>query len=258
LNDVSEGEHYMRLVSRRLPSYLKENGLGEEIGGHMESEMGNRQSFLSRPYVASFSGEADSLPQWRSYCPSGNGVSIGFKAKCLRGALLMGEDDRVKPGAGVGFKAVDYVNDTADESLDVQIADAIRLSHQMSESIGRQTGNPNTKAPSWWFRFVIERQASFKKHISFRNESEYRITVDPVFMSPTLVQFRPTRSTLVPYVVVSVPPSRVGFEGIDFVGRVVIGPTSNIGLSFQAVEAFFKKCGIDVEIEPSKIPFRDW
>jgi Protein of unknown function (DUF2971) len=259
LNDFSEGEHFMKLILGRLPSYLKRYGLGDEIAILMKSElMGTRQSFKFRPYVASFSAESDSLPQWRSYCASGNGISIGFKVERLKRAMLVDDENKARPEALVSFSPVEYVDDKGDESLDAEIADAVRGSEELAQQVQEADGRKNFA--SLYFRLLIEHRASFKKHISFSNECEHRIIVDPLNLSPDFefVQYRATRSTLVPYVIVSVPPSRVGSNGSDFIQRVVIGPTSNMGLSFQAVEAFFKQCGIDVKVDPSKIPYRDW
>ena len=79
LNDVSEREHYLRLIRERIPVYRQSHSLPDESifdDFLNESDLG----FQSRPFVASFSEEDDSLPQWRSYCPHGNGVAIDRKS----------------------------------------------------------------------------------------------------------------------------------------------------------------------------------
>jgi hypothetical protein len=44
----------------------------------------------------------------------------------------------------------------------------------------------------------------------------------------------------------------------DFIDRVVVGPTPNKNLSFDAVSVFFEGNGMQVEVVPSAIPYRDW
>jgi hypothetical protein len=73
--------------------------------------------------VASFSQDLDSLPQWRSYCPNGNGVAVGFRVDCLKRAFV---DSKGDPNvsklpaitAKVTFRAIDYVDNSIVESLD--------------------------------------------------------------------------------------------------------------------------------------------
>jgi hypothetical protein len=81
------------------------------------------------------------------------------------------------------------------------------------------------------------------------------------------LDFHTTRTTLVAHVVLSIPEKKsqrakdaddYGDARSDFIDRVVIGPTSDKDLSLQAVRAFFVKRGLDVEVQSSKIPFRDW
>jgi hypothetical protein len=47
-------------------------------------------------------------------------------------------------------------------------------------------------------------------------------------------------------------------RGTDFVSRVVIGPSPNADLSRAAVELFFQKHEMKVDVVSSAIPFRDW
>jgi hypothetical protein len=51
---------------------------------------------------------------------------------------------------------------------------------------------------------------------------------------------------------------RGGYSKLDFVAKVVVGPTTNMDLSIEAVKAFFRKLNLDVRVVPSSSPFRDW
>jgi hypothetical protein len=95
LNDISEYDHFLTLVRRRMP----------ELGRHktfphpqlnksdLISKLTRRKkphlpAYMDLPFVASFSQDRDSLVHWRSYCSQGNGVCIGIKTSWLRKAFL--------------------------------------------------------------------------------------------------------------------------------------------------------------------------
>jgi hypothetical protein len=215
--------------------------------------------------VASFSQDSDSLPQWRSYCPNGNGVAIGFRVDCITRAFVKPKEDssgsELRSNPSVTYMKVDYVDSIGIEVLDKNIALGILLSKLSSDK--------GYDDPANFFEVVIDRIACFKKHPSFSNEREYRLLIE-VFADRRHFEFRATRSTLVPYVSVSIPRRHSRFadstEPIisrlagrwDFIDRVVVGPTPNKNLSLDAVSAFFEKNGMQVEVVPSAIPYRDW
>jgi hypothetical protein len=66
LNDVTEGDYFLKLVRKRIRTYRATHKLEDETIFDKfldQSDLG----FESRPFVVSFSKDADSLPQWRSY-----------------------------------------------------------------------------------------------------------------------------------------------------------------------------------------------
>ena len=86
LNDTSEQSHFLNLVRSRIPHIKFATSEEREAA---ESFLNVQEGgFANRPFIASFSAEADSLPQWRSYCNAGNGVAIGFSSNCLRRAAI--------------------------------------------------------------------------------------------------------------------------------------------------------------------------
>jgi Protein of unknown function (DUF2971) len=265
LNDVSEGDHFRHLIRRRIPAYVREHPL-EDLG-ILKTFVNTPNppaldTFAARPCVASFSQDSDSLPQWRSYCPNGNGVAVGFRFDCLLRAFVKPKEDssgsELPPKPSVTYAKVDYVDSFGVEILDKEIALAVALS--------KVEGYP---VPAVLFKGVIDHIACFKKHPSFSNEREYRLLVN-VFGNRSNFEFRATRSTLVPYIPVSIPRRHSRYpdstEPImsplagrwDFIDRVVVGPAANKNLSLDAVSVFFQRNGMQVEVVPSAIPFRDW
>jgi hypothetical protein len=269
LNDTTEGEHFVKLIRDRLPAYRKANPAEDDAIFNAILQKGP-PDFDSRPFVASFSREADSLPQWRSYCPNGNGVAIGFRVECLKRAFVEKRQPTgvvVPVEAHITFRKVEYLDESTAESFD----DDIRATAKLSRAIvANRPGGVGPTAEI--FKIFIELEACFKKHLSFSNEREYRLAVDPMPGKPNVVEFRPTRSSLVPYIPVSIPREDSlhtrpeGTEPIynslagrwQFIDRVVIGPTPNKALSIQAVHSFFRKHSMYVEVEPSHVPYRDW
>jgi hypothetical protein len=137
----------------------------------------------------------------------------------------------------------------------------------MSQFIGYLDKMPPEKVPPWGeiMREIVELEACFKNHTSFSNEREFRLATKGTAGQADLVQFRTVRSTLVPYIPLYVPGYKPGNADLPklgdrhhFIDRVVVGPTSNMELSRQSVEYFFRKLGMKVGVEPSQIPFRDW
>jgi hypothetical protein len=280
LNDTTEGDHYLGLIRERIRDCIFSRKYADpHIFDSIMSQ--SRISFEDRPYVASFSELGDSLPQWRSYCPQGNGVAIGFDTDCplrsqVKDAAL--EQDPPHPEKSrfeffrpkIRFAKIDYIDKTAKELLDQDISAAIQeanaeaaITATMNPDQGERDGEPGARARL--FESAIRRRAGFIKNPSFSNESEYRLLVESSDWNRRLLEFRATRSTLVPYLPVAVPrfhskPKPWPQQATDaaFIGRVVIGPTPDPEISRQAILVFLYKEGLNyVDVKPSEVPYRD-
>jgi hypothetical protein len=275
LNDTSEREHYLNLVRNRIeaarglvfPPFDTDNEIFAEFLNPDE------RNFAERPFVASFSQEDDSLPQWRSYCPQGNGVAIGFSTECLRNSTVQPNDeDRAMYAMGfwpsISFSKIDYLDTSSIGWLNDDIVSATLEATIDAEQASRNAEEgESTPSIASYFNSIIEGRASFKKHGSFSAEREYRLLVNYLSFHSGLLEYRTTRSTLVPYVSVSIPRRRssydpnVSFRYPDhswFIERVVVGPTANQRLSRDAISSFFRKHDMYVEVVSSAIPYRDW
>jgi len=154
----------------------------------------------------------------------------------------------------LSFRKIDYLDASNVQSLDEDISTTIRESIQTAQEddIYDEEGR-RLYAPHFYFRLFIEGNASFKKHPSFSNEHEYRLLVDGISLLTHYLEFRTTRSTLIPFVPVSIPrrhsqhpdsPDHIIWplaRRWDFIDRVVIGPTANSSLSLDAVSAFLTR-----------------
>lgn len=283
LNDTTEGEHFLQLVRQKLPDYLRNHpGQSKDIFHLIEASRDNdrpwieRAPFTTRPFLASFSGEPDSLQHWRSYCPKGNGVSLGFRVECLKRAFVSTDEDYREYGVDpavltrinrIKFQAVEYGYNS--DVLEETISDAIERAKKQCLSSDQDQSICQTNL---FANFMIEK-ACLVKHPAFAKENEYRLVVPSAAFLDKFLAFRMVRTTLVPYLNVRIPRktaeaqesrqkvfwSREGIpQRVDFIDRVVIGPTPNMILSHGAVEGFFNRQGMGVEVSESSVPYRDW
>ena len=246
LNDSSEGDHLLGMIRRRLPALLKKHSFDDSV---LERLSYADTEIEDRPFIASFSTERNSLPQWRSYCPNGNGVAIGFRTASLPQFLQWKEGKR----SAIVFIRLDKVDykPVSDELpiMDSEIAELVaqvdeRLSSSERRTIPERSGREDD------FAAYAHMAACKRKHPSFSNEYEYRLIANSMFTQAGDLQFRPVRSTLVPYIELSIPTA-------DFIAEVVIGPSGNPDLSLQAVRAFFKQLQLQVDVKDCGIPFRN-
>jgi hypothetical protein len=203
LNDVSEQEHFLKIILKHLNEYLQPSDDAANHATSPDLEQFNRHDFVSRPFVTSFSRYDDSLPQWRSYCPHGNGVAIGFKVDCLKRASLKAfPDNNVSLGTEVSFGEVEYIDPNSVGSVGGIIDEKAEMAMKRVHSYRSEL--KSAFAPRV-FKRELELLACFKKDHSFSNEGECRLVVSDLRACLSALEFRPVRSTLVPYVVMGVP-----------------------------------------------------
>jgi hypothetical protein len=247
LNDSSEGLYFLGMIRKRLPALLEKLRLSNSV---LEGLDYTDMKIEDRPFIASFSKDANSLPQWRSYCPNGNGVAIGFRTGCLPQGM---EIEKAEP-FGFGFIRIEKVDYTpvSDELpiIDSVIAELIAQTDEMLRSSEGRTTSRLASEREDQFVIIAHMAACARKHHSFSNEKEYRLIADPVFMKAGRLRFRSARSTLVPYIELSILDA-------DFIAEVIIGPSSNGELSLQAVRTFFEQLQLKVEVRECGIPLRN-
>jgi hypothetical protein len=247
LNDSSEGVHLLGMIRKRLPELLEKHHVNDSVLERLDY---TDTEIEDRPFIASFSTDGNSLPQWRSYCPNGNGVAVGFRTGSLPEGIQIEKDEP----SGFGFIRIEKVDYTpvSDELpiVDSVIAELIAQTDEMLRSSEGRTTSRLAAEREDQFVIIAHMAACSRKHHSFSNEKEYRLIADPVFMKAGRLRFRSARSTLVPYIELSILDA-------DFIAEVIIGPSSNTELSLQAVRAFFKQLQLQVNVNDCQIPFRD-
>jgi hypothetical protein len=274
LNDTSEQSHFLKLVRSRIPFIQFEATEDWQAADSFLSKTNIEAGFETRPFIASFSADSDSLPQWRSYCSAGNGVAIGFSTNCLsRVAIKNGP--QIEPS--IRFDRVEYPDsDNGYPLIDEETLTCFKEAHrlmQVAQVIEGQADPNPFNLLSYLFRYVLLKRACFKKSASFRSENEYRVVVDTIRPRYDLLSYRTSRSCMIPFLELEIPrfekendkdPSDAQFSHplmggrYQFIKRVVVGPTSNLDLTLDTLRAFFRSNRLLVDVEPSTVSFRDW
>jgi hypothetical protein len=102
---------------------------------------------------------------------------------------------------------------------------------------------------------AILRIAALFKNPAFKEEAEWR-AVSPVVTDyvHTDIEYRPSRSTLVPYKLFTLTREGRGKLELD---HVFIGPTPYMGLSMNSLSQLLSRNGISPMIENSQVPYRE-
>lgn len=261
LNDVSEYDHFLKLVRKRLPKLTKSHGLDHPnlVARIVSQRKPHLPSYMDLPFVASFSQARDSLTHWRSYCPQGNGVCIGFRSASIKGVYL----EKAKKGICLAsFWPITYLGTddlkVLDGMINKDLSHSIRLIEEIESAQGAIAGDSDKVG---LLRAEFEMRAGRTKHKSFMHEREFRL-IALLFAQKELVSFRPSRSTLVPYLNMRLPgpatPSPARASSAQFIDSVTIGPTPHAKLSRDAVLGLLRSKGFNASVEISSIPFRDW
>jgi hypothetical protein len=296
LNDVLERKHYFSAIKPRIPELIAAGVYGarpflETLNAPDEET----KPFFALPFVTSFSKLADSLPQWRSYCPNGNGVSIGFKTASLvksyaslrdeykneHNALLLIDLDlnkesgiKIPINPTTTFKQVTYARIVEDENKSkgttkVDLVDTlIKIAIDNAENTVAEYEEQDVPMPIGLAVLeAFDTNASLVKHHSFSEEHEFRLVTTLQWGHKEYLRYRTSKSTLIPYIALSLvdpqedfissPPRTTGDTKPFFIDHLIVGPSPNQSLSIQALDAMFRFRGYDVKVDPSNIPFRD-
>ncbi|MGO4211994.1 DUF2971 domain-containing protein [Terriglobus sp. 2YAB30_2] len=271
LNDITERTFFLEAISGRLqqPDAWGKFSVSQfELSKFFEEMEEPNAMIRDLPFVSSFSGNRDSLPQWRAYCSNGNGVAIGIRTESLINAFGGeqkggGEHWQLRPV--VSFKKVNYLSKSEAPLIDQMLSDAIAQAKDDKADVEREHEGFELHLPdSVWWR--IAELASYTKDISFATEEEFRLILTNPYIGGR-IHFKPSRFTLIPYAEVNLPhPTASLHSGLNAVGRlknpyfiheIVVGPSPHSDLSTNALNEFFGQCDLDIDIQRSEIPYRD-
>jgi len=245
LNDATEFQHGLRLVQAEV-GRLKQQGKADSALIY-EWAASLRMALNVLVYVAAFSTDPESLPQWRAYARP-FGFALGLD---MSHVLAVAGD----PKDNVLIYPCVYEQAEQDQHL------SYGIQYLLAEFQKRTHGKPGSPAlmrefTAHFMAFVLALAASFK-HPAFKEEREWRLVarfLQPA--KPTLVRRARRRGRLfVPYLELPLATGPDPFH----VFRIVVGPTPDYDLARQGLEALLEETKTEVvEIVDSRVPFRDW
>lgn len=243
LNDSLELEAGMALAKETLELVRRTAAASEECSIYERISDALDAMAIDDFFVASFSAQADDLPQWRAYSRGAGGYALGLAVEHL---ILRSNE------SGFYLYPVVYDADVQSRLLEEFIADLVKV----RRNAPTWHGDPEVpeKAFDSLMRRCLGQLAVLFKHPSFRHEAEWRLISLDDRKRPSL-RMRSSRTMLVPFV--AIPMHNEG-RAMP-VAELWIGPSPHQGLSHQAVELLVRaqrlECG---SVHESKCPFRDW
>ena len=202
-------------------------------------------------FVASFSTQPNSLPQWKMYGGDGLGFSIGFKD-------VLAADEEIAAPDKLGLVLVECIYDPGEfESVCQRELESFLPDLDVYlQTYGRTFENAVTLASraSGILFTRVQRHAWRLKDPAFHTEHEWRLIALPGSqLKPRLVQFRRGRTGLVPYV--PIPLSKN--DGPLALTSIMAGPRQDEDQAIHSTRLLLQTHGYDPDLAGySAIPYR--
>lgn len=205
-----------------------------------------------RVFVASFSDDGgDRLSQWRGYCNSGAGFSVGFDTEPLR---------RYGDAAKTGYLRLLRRCIYSDKEM-VEFVEGLngKLAGRVRENLSDLSKNPQLIANMMTnFAYAIAIKAATLKHRGFNEEREWRligIEIGPKKLRPEMLDFHQSRHSYVPHLEIPL----CGDSETLALNRITIGPSPHPDDAAGSVRMLLEKYGVTCgSVVSSEIPFRFW
>lgn len=245
LNDSKERTFLFDAVEPRL-QHLKriDNSIDPSLRlRSLEAEdVSSITSFAEEPFVACFAENGDSLLHWRAYCPQQSGVAIGFRTPCLSEVQISERPEAGMIVPRVSFGRVGYVDTRQSAVVDSIIYRTYDAAKREAER------DKNGWDLNDHFRWILDSVGCMNKEKSFEVEDEWRLLLPYVKYRENNIQFRTVRSTVIPYVAMTVPSMTETGVMYDFekkkpwnaIRSIVVGPTANMRLTVPFSQGFFR------------------
>ncbi len=251
LNDVAEMNHTVHLLHSAINQREKDSTSNTQLLVQLREWLSHRLNDGHMIFVVCFTTNGNLLSQWRSYCPTATGVSVGFDAEKVNTSAT-----------GQSFRLGKCVYDVdVQRKISTTILDAIEsLAQKRGENKDRSKRHPSNS-----FHDVFEeieadllQIAALLKHPAFHEEEEWRavssVTTNYV---EAPIEYREGHSMLVPYINFHMP------EAVDRrldIEHVFLGPTPNVNNSMASLSKYLSKRGASPRrgLTYCQIPYRAW
>lgn len=246
LNDKRELIHGVEIVAE-VVNRLLPSSQSPDVQGLLNAWLEATSNGRPRVCIASFSGDSDSLSQWRAYGP----IAIGFTPHLIG---IHANQARLE--------AVEY-----DPRIQKQLVE-VYISHLVQAYQADLANNELDRIPDVYHRFeqVLELVAFFKD-CSFRDEQEFRLAyvehpelfngpLTTLFVPPPK-RFRVKGNRLLPHIASSdLFPLHNGEKRELGICEIVLGPEAD-DLLTHGIREFLDAKGMEkIPVTHSKIPYR--
>lgn len=249
LNDTQEFLHAKGLIDDEIGKRcLDANPDSRSLLEAMRSSLNGPGNEDVNLYVASFSEDGDSLPQWRAYGGQTAGFALGFWG------------DRLLLPERFTMARCIYRPEEQCEVVKAIVAEVLERTLEQIPALDL----PNARLTvSVGLRFELHTFALIFKHEKFKEEKEWRI------FSPVLMDFKPAypvgdeinldfrqgKSMLIPYQRVPLRDDKNTFP----LHEVVVGPNPNKEQSHRSLQSLLNSQGlVAARVRSSEIPYRNW
>lgn len=250
LNDSNEIKFAIKHFERLIDESIKRGNTPKKIGflNQLKEWIPGLYRDAHYIFVFSLSAQRNLLSQWRAYTPHGAGVSLGFEVDALK---------RLCTQKGLELVQCIYAADQRNAFL------ASLLSEVNSKFEEKYTYRPDSYEPKTCeFLDFLNSLAEFLlkafcriKDPTFSEECEWRLVSKYYqYYSDPDIKFRPSKTTLVPYIEVKLS----GFRSDGYLFEsIYVGPSPNSDLSHQAIVAYLSSKHACREFHNSMSPFRE-
>jgi hypothetical protein len=197
-------------------------------------------------FVCSFSSRGNLLSQWRGYCGSNSGYSLGFDFEKVN-AIAQYNNLALSQCLYHEADQMDKIKELIETNRTVY---ETRRDPAFTGPVGAHPGTVVAASSAFVSNFL--RVAPTLKDPRFKEESEWRLTsFDP--KGSYAMHFRGGKSTLIPYVEFPL----TGEDGCFPLTKIFVGPTPLKELSKHSVRHLLRAGGIEgCEVQTSSIPYR--
>lgn len=231
LNDANEIEHAVDYARNAIENFRRKNHWTEEEITLLDKMHSSAGSAAKRIYIFSLTEERDLLSQWRAYCPSSGGYSIGISSKQLK-----------KMAAKQRFLLCKCVYD---HTLQYRIVSEIInqfIERYRSLMVADQVNQELTDKISWEFAQTLARFGPILKHPTFKEEKEWRLISEVIDEKHSQIDFRPGQASIIPYFKFNIDEKDDKLENCDEKVLVVVGPTRDNSAAQMAVQFLLTSC----------------
>lgn len=238
LNDSSEYKHAIDVMATEITNQKTRN---KSTSGEYFDKLHNSLKRIQDldVFVASFSANGDILSQWRAYCPTDGGFSLGFDPRKL-----------AKSARQQGYTLAPCIYNEQEQFQVVQ--EMFETLHSMYSNDWGEKSAEFTET----FDLLAAMMAPSLKHPSFSEEQEWRVATSPILpQSEIPIKYRAGKTLFIPYKEFSLMDEKGELE----LEEAIVGPSKHPELSKKSLKSTIITLGVKCKcVNNSKSPLRDW